>query len=146
MPTEQTLILLKPDAIERGLVGTIISRIEATDLTISQLTTVDPDQELLADHYEEHQDEDFYEDLLDYMDDTIIAGTVEGPAAVATVRKLLGDTEPATAPPGTIRGDLSHDSYERADEEERAVHNLIHASASLKEATQEIALWFSAAS
>lgn len=142
MPTEQTLILLKPDAIDRGLVGHIISRIETTDLTIIRLATVNPDRDLLATHYAEHEDEDFYEDLLDYMNDTVIAGLVEGSAAVTTVRKLISDTEPAAAAPGTIRGNLGHDTYETADEEDRAVHNLIHASANPNEAQREIQLWF----
>lgn len=146
MPPEQTLILLKPDAIDRGLIGSIISRIEATNLTIARLATAQPDQELLAKHYEEHRDEHFYEDILEYMDATIIACIVEGPAAVDTIRKLVGDTEPATAAPGTIRGDLGHDTYDLADEEERAIHNLIHASTSADEAAQEIPLWFPDAS
>ncbi|WP_207587160.1 nucleoside-diphosphate kinase [Halomontanus rarus] len=140
---EQTLVLLKPDAIERGLVGRILARFEDADLEIQALQTTTPSRELVAEHYTEHQDEPFFDGLLEYLSETtIIAGMLGGDDAVATVRELIGATEPVAAEKGTIRGDLGDDSYQAADAEDRALYNLVHASEDRSEAQRELELWF----
>lgn len=137
----RTLIILKPDALERGLIGEILRRIEAEEFRISRLKTVDADRELIEAHYHEKRDEDFFDALVDWMTDTVIAGIVEGPDAVKQVDGLAGDTEPDEADAGTIRGELADDSYAEADAEGRALRNLIH-TADPGDAEEEIALWF----
>lgn len=137
----RTLIVLKPDALEKNLIGEILRRIEAAGLEIARIETVDADRELIEAHYHEKRDEDWYPALVDWMTDTVIAGIVEGENVTKRMRQLAGDTKPASARPGTIRGDLSNDSYEKADAEDRPLHNVIHASEP-GEAEEEIALWF----
>lgn len=137
----RTLIILKPDALERGLIGEILQRIEEEEFRISRLKTVDADRALIEAHYHEKQDEDFFDALVDWMADTVIAGIVEGPNAVEAVDQLAGATEPESAAAGTIRGDLADDSYAEADAEGRALHNLIH-TAEPADAEEEIVLWF----
>lgn len=122
----RTLIILKPDTLKEGLVGEILRRIEEEEFRISRLKTVDADRDLIEAHYHEKQDEDFFDALVDWMADTVIAGIVEGPNAVEAVDRLAGDTEPDEADAGTIRGELADDSYAEADAEGRALRNLIH--------------------
>lgn len=138
---DRTLILLKPDALERDLVGEILRRIEAAGMTIERLETVDADRSLIEAHYADHSEKDWYPALVDWMTDRVIAGVVTGDGAARRMRALAGDTEPASANPGTIRGDLGDDSYDRADSEGRALQNLVHA-AEPEAAEEELALWF----
>ena len=140
-PADRTLIILKPDALQRNLIGEILHRIEQEGLTIHRLETVDADRELVETHYREHREEDYFEPLVEYMTGRVIAGIVEGDNAARRVRALAGHTEPDSAETGTIRGDLASDSFEAADREGRAVQNLIHA-AEPDDAADELALWF----
>lgn len=141
MPPDQTLTVLKPDALQRGLVGAVLQQIEQDGLRIRRLETVDADRELIEAHYAEHEGKAFYEPLIDFMTDRVISGIVEGENAAEQVRALAGATEPVSAEPGTIRGDLGSDSYEQADSAGRALQNLIHAAEPDK-AERELALWF----
>jgi len=145
MSNSRTFVVFKPDAIERRLVGEILSRFEAHELTITKITTVKATAELLAEHYDEHVDEDYYEGLVEYMQEgPVIACVLEGDDAVQVVRdELLGETDPVDSDEGTIRGDFGKDSFEEADADNRAVRNLVHASATAEEARHEINLWFS---
>ena len=139
----RTLVLLKPDALCRNLVGTIISRFEHAGFDIADTTSTVPDESLLATHYEHLTEESYYPGLVEYMrSGLVIVLVLEGPNAVEEVRDLIGDTEPESADPGTIRGDLADDSYERADSEGRALYNLVHASEHPNAAEKEIDLWF----
>lgn len=143
MPGDATLVLLKPDARQRNLVGEVLHRIEEEGLELDTIRTVQPTEELLADHYQEHTGEDFYPGLVEYMmeDPGVVAVKVTGDDAVQRMRNLAGDTEPASAEEGTIRGELGTDSYEQADAEGRGLHNLVHASEP-GEARRELSLWF----
>ena len=108
--SDRTLVLLKPDAVERGLVGTIISRFETKGLTLAAIDLRVLDKETLARHYEEHVGKAFYEDLVTFMSrGPVVAMVVEGPEDTwEVVRNLMGATNPRQAAPGTIRGDLGH--------------------------------------
>ncbi len=104
---------------------------------------VQASEDILREHYSEHVDKDFYEGLRDFMQEgPVIAMVWEGVNAVENIRKLVGETAPKEAHPGTIRGDFAHVSFEHADEEGKAVKNLIHASGELEEAKEEVAIWF----
>lgn len=139
----QTFIAFKPDAIQRGLVGAILSRFEEQGLTVQEMKTVTATDELLEEHYSEHVEEDYYDGLVSYMQECpLIVAVLKGEDAVDTVRNVVGETDPAEADSGTIRGDFEVDSFNEADAENRAVRNLIHASATTTEATKEIELWF----
>lgn len=133
MPTQRTLVLLKPDTVRRGLVGTVLSRFEAKGLSIValDLRTIDAAQ---ADaHYAEHVGKDFYPPLRDFVTSgPLIAAVLEGDEAVEVVRGLNGATDGRKAAPGTIRGDLSLSNRE----------NLVHGSDSPESAEREIAIWF----
>lgn len=143
MTRQQTFIALKPDAIQKQLVGQILTRFEEENITIQQMQTVEASDDLLAEHYNEHVNEPYYPGLVEYMQERpVIAAVLQGENVVERVRELLGDTDPAEAESGTIRGDLGTDSFEEADEEGRAVRNLVHASATVEEAEREIRLWF----
>lgn len=140
---ERTFVALKPDAVQRGIVGDIMQRFEQAGLRIAAMKMVQATDEVLQEHYSEHVDKDFYDALAEFMQDgPIIAAVLDGVEAVAVVRKLVGATEPYEAVPGTIRGDFSHMSTEHADAEDMAVKNVIHASGDPDEAEEEIALWF----
>lgn len=140
---ERTFVAVKPDAVQRGITGEIIDRFERAGLRIAAMKMVQATDEVLQEHYSEHVDKDFYEGLRDFMKEgPIIAGVLVGVEAVSVVRKLVGDTEPYEAAPGTIRGDFSHMSVEHADAEDKAVKNVVHASATPEEAEDEIAIWF----
>lgn len=144
---ERSLILLKPDAIDRGLIGEIITRFERAGLKIAGLKMVQAKKE----HAEKHYTEDLAirrgQHVRDLMIEMITSGPIvalvlEGVEAVEIVRKMVGTTEPKSALPGTIRGDYSHVSFKHADSKKMGVKNLIHASGSVEEAPQEIAVWF----
>ncbi len=132
--SDRTLVLLKPDAIERRLVGSIISRIEAKDLTIVAMELRTLDTDILARHYEEHVGKGFYHDLVAFMGrGPVVALVVEGPEdAWEVVRTMMGATNPRKAAPGTIRGDLGILFTE----------NLVHGSDSLESAEREVNIFF----
>jgi len=147
---QRTLILFKPDALQRGHVGEILSRFERVGLKIVGTKMIAPDEAHFHKHYEDigqvisRRGQAVFDLLLKSMTDgPVIAMVLEGVEAVELVRKLVGSTEPKAAAPGTIRGDFSHMSYAYADSTERAISNLIHASGDPGEAKLEVAHWFS---
>jgi len=146
--TERTLILIKPDAVVRGVAMEVLARFERAGLRIIGLKLVVASRELAERHYT-YEDiavrhgEKVRELLLEYITEgAVIAAVVQGVSAVSVVRKLAGDTEPRKALPGTIRGDYAHVSYGFCDDAGLAVRNIIHASAVLEDAEREINLWF----
>ena len=133
----QTFIMCKPDAVERGLVGEIIARIERKGLTISRLEMRVPDRALAEAHYEEHQDKPFFGELVDFLSrGPVVAMVVEGPDdnTFALMRTLIGKTKVDDAQPGSIRGDFATTTNE----------NLVHGSDAAESAEREIGLWFPA--
>jgi len=147
---EQTLILFKPDAVQRGLVGEILTRFERVGLKIVGTKMIAPDRDKLYNHYEgigklkTRVGDDIFAMTLDMMSvGPVIAMVLEGVEAVSLVRKLVGGTEPKSSAPGTIRGDFSHMSYEHANASAKGIPNLIHASGNKEEAVEEIKNWFS---
>jgi nucleoside-diphosphate kinase len=131
--TQRTLVLLKPDAVRRGLVGEILSRFEAKGLTIVALEQRHIDTDLADSHYAEHVERDFYPPLREFVTSgPLVAAVLEGDEAIEVVRALNGATDGRKAAPGTIRGDLSLSNRE----------NLVHGSDSAESAKREIALWF----
>jgi len=146
---ERTLILFKPDTLQRGHVGEILSRFERVGLKIVGTKMLAPDKKHYHTHYETigqvitRRGQAVFDLLLESMTNgPVIAMVLEGVEAVELVRKLVGSTEPKSAAPGTIRGDFSHMSYAYADNANKAISNLIHASGDSDEAKQEIAHWF----
>lgn len=130
---EQTLVLVKPDGVERKLVGEILGRFERKGYRIVALKLLHISRDLAVMHYAEHQGKPFYPGLIDYIiSGPVVAAVLEGEGVVAGVRQMMGATNPAAAAPGTIRGDL-------AIELDR---NVIHGSDSLASAAREIALYF----
>jgi nucleoside-diphosphate kinase len=130
---ERTLVLIKPDAVRRGLVGEILSRFERKGLTIDVLVKREMDAELADAHYAEHLDKPFYPALKEFMTGgPLIAMILSGDSAIDVVRNLVGATDARKAAAGTIRGDLANSNRE----------NLVHASDSPDSAKREIALWF----
>lgn len=147
---EKTLVLFKPDAVQRGLVGDILTRFERVGLKIVGTKMIFPDKDHYYKHYEgigqmvTRRGEKAFDVTLHMMvSGPVIAMVFEGVEAVALVRKLVGGTEPKSALPGTIRGDFSHMSFEYADGMDKGIPNLIHASGDPEEATKEIDHWFS---
>jgi nucleoside-diphosphate kinase len=132
--TERTLVLIKPDGVERRLTGEIIARIERKGLTIVALELRHIDEELASQHYAEHEGKPFFDSLLQFITSgPTVAAIVEGPRAIAAVRQLAGGTDPVEqATPGTIRGDFGLETQ----------FNLVHGSDSADSAKREIALWF----
>lgn len=144
---ERSLVLLKPDAIDRGLVGEIIQRFERVGLKMAGLKMVQASREHASKHYTEDLAQRRGEHVREMMiamltEGPVVALCLEGIDAVELVRKMVGSTEPKAAAPGTIRGDYSHMSFKHADEKKIGIYNLIHASSSVPEAEQEIAVWF----
>ncbi|MFZ1987769.1 MAG: nucleoside-diphosphate kinase [Minisyncoccia bacterium] len=169
---ERTFVIMKPDAVQRSLVGEILRRFEQTGLKISTLKLLVPDEKRLWDHYSKDDvwflkkgtkivenrtaaglpiekealeyGKDIIRALLKYMTSgPVVMLVLEGNQAVAVVKKLVGETEPATSDVGTIRGDFTIDSYAISAVDDRAVRNLIHCSDAPEEAEREIALWLS---
>jgi nucleoside-diphosphate kinase len=133
MAVERTLVIIKPDGVQRGLIGPILTRLEARGLKIVGLKLVHVSQALAAQHYAEHEGKAFYAGLLDYITSgPVIVACIEGTSAVQMVRNSVGATNPLNAAPGTIRGDLALDIG----------RNLIHASDAPATAERELALWF----
>ena len=140
---EKSLIVLKPDAVQRCLAGSIITRFENVGLKIVAMKMVWINRDFAKKHYSDHTTKSFYKGLEDFIiEGPVIVIAVEGIHAVETARKLIGSTEPRKAAPGTIRGDFAHHSYEYADQKKIAIKNLIHASDTKENAKKEIELWF----
>lgn len=168
---ERSLVLLKPDSVQRSLVGEIIARFERTGLKIAGMKMVFATEQQLLDHY--NKDDEWYErkgqgivedmkahdlpvekEAIEYGRDIVrnlvrymtaaplVAIVMEGNQAVAVVSKLVGTTEPSTSDVGTIRGDYTVDSYAHSTLENRGVRNLVHQSESPEEAEREIKIWF----
>jgi nucleoside-diphosphate kinase len=134
---EETLVLVKPDGVARGLTGEILRRIEAKGYALVDVKLVEADRELLAKHYEEHQGKPFYEPLVEFMESgPIVAIRIAGNRVIEGFRSLAGATDPTTAAPGTIRGDLARDWGLAVQQ------NLVHGSDSPESAARELALWF----
>jgi nucleoside-diphosphate kinase len=130
---ERTLVIIKPDGVQRGLIGPILGRLEARGLKIVGLKLVQVARELAEKHYAEHEGKPFYAGLLAYITSgPVVVLSVEGSNAVQMVRNTVGATSPLNAAPGTIRGDLAVDIG----------RNLIHASDAPATAERELALWF----
>ena len=130
---ERTLILVKPDAMQRGLAGEVLSRLERRGLRPVGLRLMQIDAETARRHYAEHEGKPFYEGLVAFISSgPVIAAVFEGDGAIATARQTMGATDPAEATPGTIRGDLALDLG----------RNLVHGSDSRESAEREIALFF----
>jgi nucleoside-diphosphate kinase len=146
---ERTLILFKPDAIQRGHVGEILSRFERVGLKIIGTKMSAPNREHYHKHYEgigqviTRRGEAVFNNVMDMMNEgPVIAMVLEGVEAVEIVRKLVGTTEPKASAPGTIRGDFSHMSYGYGDDAQKGIPNLIHASGDSDDAQKEIPHWF----
>ncbi|HEY0247534.1 MAG TPA: nucleoside-diphosphate kinase [Gryllotalpicola sp.] len=136
-PVEETLILVKPDGVARNLTGEILRRIEAKGYQLVDIKLVEPDLDLLAQHYAEHQGKPFYEPLLEFMQSgPIVAIRAAGERVIEGFRSLAGTTDPTTAAPGTIRGDLGRDWGVKVQQ------NLVHGSDSPESAARELSLWF----
>jgi Nucleoside diphosphate kinase len=133
MAVERTLVLVKPDAVRRGLSGEIIARLERRGLVLRGAKLVQVDEELAGAHYAEHRGKDFFAGLVSFITSgPTLALVVEGESAVTVVRSTMGATDPAKAAPGTIRGDLGLSMPD----------NLVHGSDSPESAARELALWF----
>ena len=133
MTTERTLVLVKPDAVQRGLAGEIVGRLERTGLQIVGLKLMLISQDLASRHYAEHAEKPFYPGLVSFITSSpVVAVALEGLSAISTTRKIMGATNPVEAAPGTIRGDLGVDMG----------RNLIHGSANAEDAAREVALFF----
>jgi nucleoside-diphosphate kinase len=131
---ERTLVLIKPDAMQRRLAGEILGRLEQRGLTVRAAKLVQVDRDLAGRHYEEHNEKPFFDELVEFITSSpTLALVLEGESAVTVVRTTMGATNPANAAPGTIRGDLALAMPD----------NLVHGSDSLESAEREIALWFS---
>jgi nucleoside-diphosphate kinase len=146
---ERTLVLLKPDAVQRGIMGRIITKFEDAGLKLVGMKMVWMDKELGVKHYEDigqvgkRRGEKVLQLLISFMSTgPVLALCIEGINAVENVRKMCGSTEPKSAAPGTIRGDFSHISFAHADVQGKAIENVVHASGSVEEAKLEIGLWF----
>jgi nucleoside-diphosphate kinase len=132
---ERSLVLIKPDAIQRGLAGEIISRLERKGLKIVAMKMLHMDKNLAQRHYAIHKGKAFFNDLVNFITSSpLIAIIFQGKNAVEIIRQMMGETDPAKAQPGTIRGDFGIDIG----------HNLVHGSDSLENASKEIDLFFSA--
>ncbi|MEY9927764.1 nucleoside-diphosphate kinase [Catenulispora sp. GP43] len=145
-PVERTLVLLKPDAVARGMMGRVLTRFEDALLKVVGSKMVWMDAELTRSHYfdlEERFGAGVYNATATFMQSgPVLALVLEGIDAVKTVRKIVGSTYPNEAAPGTIRGDFAHQNKAYATANGIAVANLVHASGNLDEAKQEVALWF----
>lgn len=133
MPAERTLVLIKPDGVQRQLTGRILARFEERGLKIVGLKLVHVDLDLAERHYAVHRERPFFGSLVDFITSSpLVAIALEGPGAIAMVRTMVGATRPPEAAPGTIRGDLAIETGQ----------NLIHASDGPETAAAELGLWF----
>ena len=132
---EDTLVLIKGDGVRRKLIGEIVRRMEAKDLDIADMKLMDVTRELAEEHYAEHREKPFFDELVDFITTTpVIAMRVSGEGAIGVMRSLMGATNPAEAAPGTIRGDLALSMPD----------NLVHGSDSPESARRELGLFFGA--
>ncbi|UKS54935.1 nucleoside-diphosphate kinase [Exiguobacterium acetylicum] len=130
---EQTFLMVKPDGVERGLIGEIIGRIERKGFIIREMKMMNVTEELAKAHYEEHAEKPFFGELVTFLTSgPVVALRVEGADVVAVSRLMIGKTKPLEAAPGTIRGDFANTMSE----------NVIHGSDSIESAERELALWF----
>lgn len=130
---ERTFIFIKPDGVERGLIGECIKRIEQKGFKITKAKLFTPTKELVENHYKEHKGKPFFEELVEFVSsNNIMALQVEGFNAISILRLLIGETDPNCAKPGTIRGDYANTKTQ----------NIIHASDSVESAERELELWF----
>ena len=135
--TERTLVLVKPDGVERGLIGAIIARIETKGYTVERLELLRATPEQLAAHYAEHEGKPFYPPLVEFMSEgPLVTLVASGHGVIQGFRSLAGATDPTVAAPGTIRGDLGRDWGLAVQQ------NIVHGSDSEQSAAREIALWF----
>lgn len=134
---QRTLILIKPDGVKRRLIGEVLARIEGKGYSVVALKMLDADRDLLSRHYAEHEGKHFYEPLLEFMSSgPIVALIAEGERVIEGFRTIAGATDPTTAAPGSIRGDLAR------DQGTKVVQNLVHGSDSEESAQREIAIFF----
>ncbi|MDH2442499.1 nucleoside-diphosphate kinase [Amnibacterium sp. CER49] len=134
---EETLVLVKPDGVARNLTGEILRRIEAKGYALTDIRWVQASRSLLEQHYAEHQGKPFFEPLVEFMESgPIVAMRIAGERVIEGFRSLAGTTDPTTAAPGTIRGDLGRDWGLRVQQ------NLVHGSDSAASAERELGLWF----
>lgn len=140
---ERSLVIIKPDGVERGLVGEIIKRFENAGLKLVGMKMVWIDKKFAEKHYGAHKQKPFFKELVEFITEgPVVAFVIEGVHAVDNVRRLVGHTSPHEAAPGTIRGDFAHISMAYASKKGLGGKNVIHASGSKKEADYEIKLWF----
>jgi nucleoside-diphosphate kinase len=133
MAEQSTLLIIKPDAVRRGLIGEILRRLEAKGLRISEMRTMRIERELAEEHYGEHREKPFFGELVEFITGgDVVVARVTGEQAVPVLRSLMGPTDPATAPSGTIRGDFGTVITE----------NLVHGSDSPESAERELKLFF----
>jgi nucleoside-diphosphate kinase len=133
MAEEATLVIIKPDAVRRGLVGEILRRIEQKGLRVEEMRTIRIDRDLAEQHYDEHREKGFFGELVEFITSgPVVVARVTGEQAVSVMRMLMGPTDPADAPPGTIRGDYGVIITE----------NLVHGSDSPESAKRELDLFF----
>lgn len=133
MASESTVLIVKPDAVRRGLIGEVLRRIESKGLRIAEMRTMEMDLPLAEEHYAEHREKPFFGDLVEFITSgPVVVARVEGEQAVRVLRMLMGPTDPAAAAPGTIRGDLGTAITE----------NLVHGSDSPESASRELKLFF----
>jgi nucleoside-diphosphate kinase len=133
MAEEETLVIVKPDAVRRGLIGQILSRIESKGLRVTDMRMIRIERDLAEEHYGEHRERPFFGELVEFISSgEVVVARVVGEQAVAVVRILIGPTNPAEAPPGTIRGDFGTVITE----------NLVHGSDSPESASRELKLFF----
>ena len=134
MSYERTLVLIKPDGVQRGLAGQIVARLENTGYKIVGMKLMQVPRQLAEQHYAEHVGKPFYDGLVEYISSSpVVAMCLQGPSVISATRKLMGATNPSEAAPGTIRGDYGVEIG----------RNLVHGSASAEDAAREVALFFS---
>ena len=135
--TERSLVLVKPDGFARRLTGEVLRRIETKGYALVALRILTPTNEMLAEHYAEHEGKPFYEPLLEFMSSgPVTAAIIEGEGCIPGFRSLAGATNPTDAAPGSIRGDLARDWGLKVQQ------NVVHGSDSPESAAREIAIWF----
>ncbi len=133
MAVESTLLIVKPDGVRRGLTGEVLRRVEAKGLRVGEMRVMQIDRPLADEHYAEHREKPFFGELVDFITSgPVVVARVEGEQAIGVLRALMGPTDPATAPPGTIRGDFGIVITE----------NLVHGSDSPESAERELKLFF----
>ena len=135
--TERTLVLIKPDGVERNLTGQVLARIEARGFKLVELKKLDATREILTAHYAEHEGKPFFEPLVEFMmSGPVVAAVFEGDSVIESFRAMAGVSDPVKAAAGTIRGDLGRDWGEKVQK------NIVHGSDSTESAEREIGIWF----